>query len=421
VSVALHRPRPEDPGAHPAPSDLVVVGAGAMGGWSAWFARAGGAGPDGRGGGGRSVTLLDAWGPGNPRASSGDETRIIRSSHGTDRLYARWSRRALELWKRHAEAWGVELFLPSGVLWLAHGATGWEADSAAALTELGVPHERLAPEEAARRWPQIRTDDLDHLLWEPEAGALRARDACLAVAAAVQRAGGRYAVASVRPGRSAGGRLLDVVDGEGRRWAGESFLFAAGPWLPRLFPELLGDAIRATRQEVLFFGPEAGDRRFHWGSLPAWCDVHDAIYGVGATDAWGMKIASDRYGPSFDPTDGERVVTREGIAEVRTYLAHRFPDLARAPLAGSRVCQYETTIDGHFLLARHPEWENVWLAGGGSGHGFKHGPRIGEHLVLRMDGAPEAEGEERFRIGPRTPGAAPRGGGDLPAAEPPTR
>lgn len=390
-------------------ADLVVVGAGAMGGWTAYMAQAGGTGPDGRAiGGGRRVALIDAWGAGHPRATSGDETRIIRAAHGRDRLYSRWSRRAMELWRRYEREWNVELVLPAGMLWFAARADGPEATAAATLGELGVTHERLSPDDLLRRWPQIAVrGDLDHILYEPDAGALMARKACLAVAAAFQRTGGHYAVAAVTPGRAEGGRLLEVVDRSGRSWSGETFVFAAGPWLPRLFPELLGDAIRVTKQDVLFMGPPAGDRRFHWRALPSWADIDGAFWGVGATEAYGMKIAPDRSGPAFDPTHGERVVDADSLRLAREYLRRRFPALANQPVVESRVCQYEMTVDGHFLLARHPGYDNVWLAGGGSGHAFKHGPRIGEYLVARMDGTPEGtedgDDEMRFRIGPRLP------------------
>lgn len=414
---------PDDPEGAARRADLLVVGAGAMGGWSAYFAQAGGGGPDGRTGGGRAVTLVDAWGPGNPRASSGDATRISRASHGADRLYTRWSRRARELWLRYGAEWGIDLFLSAGVLWFAHRPDGFEADSAATLAALGVPHTRLTPDALVRMWPQTGpADDLDHALYEPEAGVLRAQAACQAVVTAFRRHGGRYAVAEVVPGRSAGGRLLDVVDREGRRWSAETFLFAAGPWLPRLFPELLAETIHVTRQEVLFFGPPGGDPGYGWRALPAWCDHDAAWYGIGATDAWGVKVAPDGYGPPFDPTHGERIADPETARAARDILRRRLPGLAGEPVTGARVCQYETTPDGHFLLAPHPGYTNVWLAGGGSGHGFKHGPRIGEYLVGRIDGAPEGASdgadEARFRVGPRTPGSAPRGGGGpVPGAD----
>ncbi|HET7676436.1 MAG TPA: FAD-dependent oxidoreductase [Candidatus Limnocylindrales bacterium] len=410
-------PHPEPLEALPATSDLLVIGAGAMGGWTAYRAAAGGGGPDRSVGGGRSVTLLDAWGAGHARATSGDESRIIRSAHGVDPLYTRWSRRAREVWQETSAEWAVELFVQNGVLWFAHREGGFEDESAVTLTAEGVPHERLPAAELLARWPQLGDGGgLTHALYEPEAGTLRARLACQAVTAAFQRAGGRYGLAGVRPGRIRGGQLLDVVDGAGRRWSAGSFVFACGPWLPRLFPDVAGDLVRVTKQDVVFVGPREADRRYHAEALPTWADYDAAYYGIPALDERGFKLAPDRLGPIFDPSNGERVVDPESIRLVRRYLRQRFPGLADGPVLETRVCQYESTPDAHFVLDRHPGLANVWLAGGGSGHGFKHGPRIGEYLVARIDGVPlggqEGALEERFQIRVRTPSAAARTGGD---------
>jgi glycine/D-amino acid oxidase-like deaminating enzyme len=107
----------------------------------------------------------------------------------------------------------------------------------------------------------------------------------------------------------------------------------------------------------------------------------------------GFKIGLDQHGPAFDPDTGSREVTAAETAAVRAFLAERFPSLEDAPVVETEVCQYESTSSGDFLLDRHPHMSNVWLAGGGSGHGFKHGPAIGEYLTARIDGAPA---EERF-------------------------
>lgn len=389
----------------PSTAELLVVGAGVMGAWTAFWARAGGAGTEGDLGGGRSVTLLDAWGAGHLRATSSDEHRIIRSAHGDDPLYARWSRRALAHWVRFQEEWGVRLFEPAGVLWFAAAEDGWEADSERTLAALGIPVERLAPDEITRRWPAIDPSGLAFGLLEPEAGFLWARRGVQAAVSAFQRAGGTYALAGVRPGRAAGGRLLDVVDGDGRRWSAGTFVFAAGPWLPKLFPDVCRPLITVTRQPVFYLGPGPGDTRFRADALPGWSDDAGGCYGIPAADDRGFKIGIDRVGPRFDPTAGERIPDPDDLRLARVFLARRFPDLATAPLLESRICQYESTPDSHFVIDRHPAWENAWIVGGGSGHGFKHGPRIGEHVVGRLDGLAEGDddgpSDGRFRVGPR--------------------
>jgi glycine/D-amino acid oxidase-like deaminating enzyme len=226
-------------------------------------------------------------------------------------------------------------------------------------------------------------------------------------------AGGSFDVATVEPGAARGGRLLDVRTGDGRRIAGGSFVFAAGAWLPRIFPDVLGHVIRVTKQDILYVGPPGGDRRYEAGQLPAWVDYDAAFYGVPSIEGRGFKVAPDRYGSVFDPSAGDRIVEAETIRLTRRFLAGRMPELAEQPIVETRVCQYETTPDTHFVIDRHPEWANVWLVGGGSGHGFKHGPVIGETVVARVQGQPPEPGHERFSIErERTPALGVRTGGD---------
>jgi len=400
-SVATPVPAADAPGT----ADLLVIGAGVMGAWTAYWAQAGGAGPDARRGGDRSVTLLDAWGAGHLRATSSDEHRIIRSAHGDDPFYARWSRRALALWHQFEDTWQVPLFERTGVLWFSAADEGWEAESERTLAGLAIPTEHLPPDELARRWPGIDPAGVAFGLFEPEAGFIWARRGVQAAVAAFQRAGGTYALAGVRPGREAGGRLRDVVDQDGRRWGAATFVFAAGPWLPKLFPDVCGQLVTVTRQPVFYIGPGAGDARFRAGAMPAWSDDAGGCYGIPAVDDRGFKIGIDRVGPRFDPTNGERLPDPDDLRLARSFLARRFPDLAGRPVLESRVCQYESTPDSHFLIDRHPAWANAWIVGGGSGHGFKHGPRIGEYVLGRLDGLPEGaqdgDAEARFRIGLR--------------------
>jgi len=382
-------------------ADLVVVGAGVMGAWIALRARREG----------WRTTLIDAFGAGHSRATSGDETRIIRSSHSDDPFYSRWSREALTGWNDLADAIGERLFVPAGVLWLAHDEGGWEASSEATLRTEGIPVERLSPDDLAARWPQMRSDDLAFAIFEPEAGILMARRGVAAVARTFSGEGGAFELGWAEPGAVDGRRLVDVVLGDGRRHAATEFVFAAGPWLPRLFPDVVGDLVRVTKQDVLFVGSPAGDDRFAAESLPCWLDSLGAVYGLPAVDGRGMKVGPDRYGPPFDPTDGERIIDPESVEIVRSYMALRFPDLADAPIVETRVCQYETTPDSQFIIDRHPEFDNVWLVGGGSGHGFKHGPVIGRYVVDRIKGAGVGPGEERFRLDrPRTRSDNPRTG-----------
>jgi len=355
--------------------DVAVVGAGVFGSWTAWHLQRAG----------QSVALLDAYGPASSRASSGGETRILRMGYGPDELYTRWAWRSLAQWKALAARTGERLFHETGVLWMAHDEDARSRATLDTLARAGVPHERLDRSQLELRWPQIAFGDVTWGIHEPRGGALMARRSVQALAGEVARRGGDVRTAAVRP-PAGQGRLADVVLSDGTVVRARSFVFALGPWLGKLFPDLLADRIFPTRQEVFYFGPPAGDARFAPPAFPAWIDFVDEVYGIPDVEARGFKLAPDAHGPRFDPDTGERRVSAEGIAAARAFLARRFPALKDAPLVASEVCQYENTSNGDFLVDGHPSWENVWLVGGGSGHGFKHGPALGEYAAARVLG-----------------------------------
>jgi monomeric sarcosine oxidase len=351
---------------------IAVVGAGAFGGWTALYLLRSGA----------RVTLLDAWGPGNSRASSGGETRVIRGTYGPNQPYTKMVARALQLWRENESRWSLKLFHQTGVLWLAGHDDQFERGSLPALRDAGLPIEELSSQVLVNRFPQINFDGVKWAIYEVEAGYLTARRACEAVLNGFLAEGGTYRQVLIRKPVQIRGELQGVVLSDGSRLVADIYVFACGPWLGRLFPEVVGDSIKPTRQEVFFFGTAGGDSRFSEEKLPAWIDHGDRpFYGIPNNQWRGFKLANDARGPSFDPTDGQRTPSPEGLNQARDYLSFRFPALKNAPLLESRVCQYENTPDHHFIVDRHPNADNVWLLGGGSGHAFKHGPALGEMVA----------------------------------------
>ena len=258
----------------------------------------------------------------------------------------------------------------------------FERGSLSSLREAGVPYEELSATEMAKRWPQINFEGVRWGIFEPESGFLRARVACQTVTDGFLAEGGEFRQAAVLPHGLENGCRDGLMLSNGSKLTADKYVFACGPWLGKLFPESIGNSIRATRQEVFFFGPPAGDERFSEANLPVWADHRERfIYGMPATDGRGFKVADDTRGPEFDPTSGDRTVSAEGLKLAREYLGFRFPGMKNAPLVESRVCQYENTPDDHFIIDRHPKSANVWILGGGSGHGFKHGPALGEMMA----------------------------------------
>jgi glycine/D-amino acid oxidase-like deaminating enzyme len=184
-------------------------------------------------------------------------------------------------------------------------------------------------------------------------------------------------------------------------------VYACGPWLPELFPALLGGRITATRQEVFHFGAPQGDVRFSAPMLPVWSDYNNGAiaYGFPDIEGQGFKLAFDDHGRVVDPDSEDRRVSPEGVARARDYLGRRFPALARAPLIHSRVCQYENSSNGDFLIDRLPGHDRVWLVGGGSGHGFKHGPAVGRRVAQHLFDPMQAI-EPRFTLATKSTVAA---------------
>jgi sarcosine oxidase len=354
--------------------DVAVVGAGVFGAWIAY--RLGQAG--------RRVALLDSYGPGNARSSSGGQTRVIRMGYGDQEIYTRWSMRSLDSWKSLSGQVGrPSLFQEAGVLWMARGEDPLTTKTLATLRRLGIVHERVGRSELERRWPQIDFGPNTWAIHEPNSGFLVGFHAVQAVVQLAEAAGVEYLQEAVVP-PAGKGRLDSVATRSGRTVRAGTFVFACGPWLPKVFPDLLGERIFPTRQEVFYFGPPPGDKRFRSPAMPVWVDFAEEIYGVPDFRGRGFKVAPDRHGSAFDPDTGARVVTPETLATVRKFVARRFPGLKDAPVVSSEVCQYENTSNGDFLIDRHPERDNVWLVGGGSGHGFKHGPAVGEYVTARI-------------------------------------
>jgi len=360
-------------------ADVAVIGAGSFGSWIAWRLRRAG----------RSVLLIDAWGPAHSRSSSGGESRIIRMGYGADEIYTRMAMRSLVEWKELFERTGDPLFHRTGVLWMGCSGDSYSDSTRSTLERVGVPIDILSAQELAERYPQMHVRDGSFGILETESGALMARRAIATVVRDLIRQGGAYATAAITA-PSGRGTLASLETTDGTRISADTFVFACGPWLPKLFPDILRERIWPTRQEVLFFAPPPGDRRFSPPELPIWIDFGDprGPYGFPDLEGRGFKLAFDRHGPPFDPDSGDRVLSAESVAEARAFLAERFPLLCDAPLTEFRVCQYENTSNGDFLIDRHPDLANVWLAGGGSGHGFKHGPAVAAYLSGRiLDGA----------------------------------
>jgi sarcosine oxidase len=396
-------------------SNIVVIGAGAFGGWTALNLQRMGA----------RVTLVDMLGPGNSRATSGDEQRGVRTSYG-DRVdfgeqWMKWANLAIQRWKEwdaeYAKALRMQVFFTTGDLFMR---ADWEPSMVRTRdwwVKNGIPHETLPVDEVKKRWPAIQVNDITAVLYEPNAGVVRARRACEAVAEVFRQEGGRMVVGRVIPPEESGFDGSAVRTTDGTTITGDAFVFAVGPWLGKTFT-LMRNRMRTPLGTVVYFGTPNGDSRFTYPNMPSWnfpgttgwpgLPVDNRGFrvrggGGGGGGQGGQRTAtpdstraagatpsatSDTGTPTRvdDPDLSVRWVDEARLARPRQFVADRFPSLRDAPVLHAWSCHYEQTSSRNFIVDRHPTLKNVWLAGGGNAEGFKQGPVIGEYIAKRVLG-----------------------------------
>jgi sarcosine oxidase len=361
---------------------VVVVGAGVFGSWTAHHLQ----------NAGHKVTLVDAWGAAHSRASSGGESRLTRAGYGKDAIYTRFASDSLPQWQALSAVSGLPILVPCGVVFFSENEDDYFRGAVEVHRALGLPIERMDRVQLQRRFPMIDFDGIEIGLFEPKFGALMARRSVQTLVDRFVRAGGEYRRGAALPVQGSG-KLDSVKLQSGESLSGDRFIFALGPWLPKIFPDVLGKKIFATRQEVFYFATPPGDRRYLPNSMPGWADFNagDIFYGFPDLENRGVKFAHDKHGVLVDPDTQDRLPTQAAIDEVVGFRDRRFPALRGAPLIGAEVCQYENSSNGDFLIDIHPSMPNVLLLGGGSGHGFKHGPEVGRYAAARLFGAVKEE------------------------------
>jgi glycine/D-amino acid oxidase-like deaminating enzyme len=366
------------------PADVIVVGAGAFGGWTAYYLRQLGA----------QVRLVDAYGPGNSRATSGDETRGVRSSYG-DRgpfgeLWANWANQAIDRWTKFDAEWGremkVRLFFNTGDIIFRAQPEPFTDTNQQLWKKLRIPYQLLKLDDVARNYPVVNFADATVALYEPRAGVVRARRACEVVAEAFRHDGGSVVTGYAAMGDRDGSRLQNIrTTGPSATLIAETFVFALGPWFPKAFPDLMASRIRTPMGHVHYFGTPPGDDRFTFPNLPSFNFPGVTGWPALPPDNRGFRVRLRGDSPT-DPDTSDRAFDRSHDALARAFLLQRFPLLSKAPLLETRACHYEMSASRNFIIDRYPGFSNVWVAGGGSAEGFKFGPVVGEYVAKRVLG-----------------------------------
>lgn len=348
-----------------------------------------------------SVQLVDRQGPGNDVQASAGLTRLIRYSHGEETWLADLAWRGLAGWRQLEDEMQASLLEETGLLWLLTEDASWEHASHRTLQELGIPVEMLSVADVRQLFPSVGGQDLSGGVYEPNAGVVRSSRAVRTLSQRAQLRGCELFIGPAVP-------KDDGVLIAGEFCNADIVVWACGAWLGELFPELL--QLRVTKQDTLYLN--APD---YWRGtgIPAWIDFAASVYGTADIGGFGAKVASDLEDEPFDPDTSQRVLSPAKTERVRAYLRRRFPDLADAAIKLWRVCQYAATPDEQWVIAPMPEYRHHWLVGGGSGHGFKHGPAFGEYVADVLTGviAPDP----RFALGRRAAGSTLRTKRDISA------
>ena len=367
---------------------IVVVGAGVFGAWTAHHLQ----------NAGHRVMLVDAWGASHSRASSGGESRLTRAGYGKDAIYTRMASDSLPQWQALSAISGLPILHQCGVVFFSAVEDDYFRGTLEVHQKLGLPIERLDRATMQKRFPMIDFTGIEVGMHEPRFGALMARRSVQTLVDRFVRSGGEYRLGAALPVQSVGSRLQGVKLQSGETLTGDRYVFALGPWLSKILPDVLGKKIFATRQEVFYFAKPAGNKNYSPAVMPGWADFNagDIFYGFPDLENRGVKFAHDQHGVLVDPDTQSRQPTKAALDDVVAFRDRRFPGLRGAPLIGAEVCQYENSSNGDFLIDMHPTLSNVLLVGGGSGHGFKHGPEVGRYAAARLFS--EAGAEQRFSL-----------------------
>jgi sarcosine oxidase len=428
-----------------ASADIVVIGAGGWGAFTALNLIQKG----------HKVTLVDAYGPGNARSTSGDETRGVRSSYG-DRpgeqgeTWTLWAREAMGMWKAFDEEWGkhfrLNLFHVTGDLIMRTEWDNFQLRTKIWWDKHNIPYEVLNPADVRKAFPVLSMDDITAVLYEPDAGIVRARRSAQAAASAFETLGGKIVIGRATPGKMSGGKLDEINLDTGQTLRADTFVWCVGPWMGKTFPDILAKKTRVPIGYVVYFATPVNDQRFTYPNLPSYnfpgvtgwaaLPVDNRGFRVrGAERAPGQQAAPGTPGAApgagtvpagsgraagagaaggaaggggggggrggqqavvplaqQDPDTSDRWADQTRIEGSRRFIAHRFPALKDAPVSQTHSCHYESTSSGDFIVDIHPAMSNCWIVAGGNSEGFKMCPKIGAYAssrILGVEGDPK--------------------------------
>lgn len=365
----------------PSSSKIIVVGGGIFGTTAALSLRERG----------HEVHLFEAGKIPNPQASSTDISKMIRADYGADTFYTDMMLEAFKGWDQWNERWERDLYHQVGFLLLTHEAMqpgSLEYESIKAFEERNIPVERISPALLRERYPQWHADQFADGYYNPlggwaESGAVVKQLAQTALEKGVTLHEETAIMSLLANGDSVGG----IFTKEGQVYGADQVVVAAGVWSGQLIPEL-EDKMVISGQPIYLFKPKDG-KAYDGRRFPGWAaDItRTGWYGFPANKNGLVKIANHGEGVVADP-DAENDIPPHYYPALNTFLAHHLPKLEQARIESARLCYYCDTWDSDFYICPHPVKKGLTIAFGGSGHGFKFAPLLGDLIADVVEGKP---------------------------------
>ena len=339
---------------------------------------------------GQQVTVLEQGSAPNALASSVDQHRAIRYAYGSDIGYMRMVAEAYPMWDRLWGDLGVRHYAETGTLMMEVGDDSWARRSVEAMTADGIPVETVNKTEAASRWPMLRTDFDGAIHHSPTGGLLFAEPIVRAMAAWLDNHVPEAKLHSAAEVIEVDPELRRVTLADGRILTADRLVVAAGPWTPRLLPELARE-ITPSRQVPSYFIPPAHFAQA-WETAPLILDIgtDEGFYVVPPANGTGLKLGCHSFSLTGDP-DAPRVATEADVVAVQAAAASCLVDFNGYRFSHARVCYYSVAGQERFVVrpltaAGDGAVPGCWVLGGFSGHGFKFGPLIGERVAAALCG-----------------------------------
>ena len=349
--------------------DVVVIGAGAMGGAAAChLAREG-----------QKTLLLEQFALDHPFGSSYGHSRIIRYAYDHP-AYIEMARKVFPMWADLEAESGEALYMRTGGL--DFGRPDWPhfAATRQSMLDQNIYFEELLPDEVTKRFPQFRLDEDMLGLFQPDAGLVRPSRTVKTLVRLAQQSGADFIdncpVTRIEP--STNGVTVHTAH---ERYEAARLVVCAGSWAKTLLESTgLKLPLQPTRQQLLFF--ESDDSRYDASQLPIYIFWDEVVYyGVGGADGGGFKCAQHGIDAPVTPDAVDRSHDPQYETRVRDFMRKHIPAMAERPMIESRVCLYTMTPDEHFVIDRHPDYPHIAIAAGFSGHGFKFAPLVGRMLA----------------------------------------